>query len=258
MPDALKLTLKGQTLARSLGNIADFSFTPAVLTGLEGWWNIGLDAARSRKNWAPGKEDASAVGAPVYDATGHARFQSLASFLQTAVPETDDITVMVVARSLDTRADSNYNPAFIGNYQGPALANPAVNSGGVLLWNHNALEQVRLQAYRRAADGSTTNAGSSNNITLDLDNFSCLFGVVSGLVAGAYDMTGETNSTFTHSLPRYRAAAPLRIGSAYSGPAGHCDIAHAAVWSRALSEGERAAVYAQVQAYQAGRFGRTI
>jgi hypothetical protein len=258
MPDALKLTLKGQTLTRSLGNIADFSFTPAVLTGLEGWFNIGLDAARSRRNWAPGKPDATAFGAPIYSAAGHARFQSLASYLQTAALESDDITMMVVARSLDTRADLAHRGVFVSNYQGPAVADAEVNSEGAMLWVNGSSEAVRMQGYRRAADGSSTSNGSSNSVTVDLDSFACLFGVISGLDAEIHNMTDATSTDFTHTLPRYRAAQALRIGSAYSGAGGHSDIAHVAIWSRALTEGERTSVYEQVQEYQDSRFGVAI
>lgn len=257
MAVAAKIVLKGTTITRSLGVLADFTFVPSVLPGLQGWWNIGIDSARSRKNWAPDKPAATMLGSPVYYSGGYAQFSAQASFMQTDIIETNDYTVMVVARMPNAQAITTQRPALVGNYQGPAIADPLVTSQGVLLWKFDANERMRNQAFRRDGGGAT-NIGSSNNLNTDLDTFQCYLATVNGLVSKVVNLTTGDQSSFTHSLPRYPASTKIRFGSAYSSTSGETDMAQAAWWSRALTDEEIATAYNQMKAYQLGRFGRAI
>jgi hypothetical protein len=257
MPTALKITLGNTTISRSLGKISDYAYTPPALDNLVGWFNIGIDAKRSRKNWAPGGDDAVVVGAPTFHADGGARFTSLSAYMQTSIPETDDLTIMVVAKSSDTFADLAHRPAFVSTYTGVGASNSAVTSDGAML-SVIGVGTVRMTAYRRAVDGSATHSGSSNNITPDLANWGCYFGTINGLVSRVRDKTGGSSSSFTHSLPRFRSANTFRIGSAFNGLGGHCDILTVGLWSAPLSDATEEAAYQQAKADAAARYGIDI
>lgn len=99
---------------------------PPVKRGLEAWFNFDTDAARFYRNRAQNKPDADMIGSPVaFSAFG--RFKGLSNFLQTKVPESDEMTLIVVGRAAhpvpggSTVGDEN-TPFYVGNYRGQAIS----------------------------------------------------------------------------------------------------------------------------------------
>lgn len=239
------------TIIRVAG--ADFSanavgFLPPVASGLVGWFLLGGTIDQSVRNLAQGGANATAVGSPSVSA-GYCTFDgNTPSHLQTSIAETQDMTLIVVMRSSDTFADNTHAPAPIGTFQS---AQTPIGVG--LLFLSGTLPTIELRLVAGLDNG--TAPVTSLNVT-NPDQWKCLAAVVQ---SGAHrDVHNLTDATSTTAVSGARVGAGIsartvRIGASYGGNRGTSNIAFAAVYSRALSVGELAAIYAFAKPILAAR-----
>ena len=117
--------------ALNLGNIvlpgdnypSIHGFNIPVTSGLEGAFLFGDGTAQMGRNYAPGKANATVVGAPVAGA-GFGVF-SEAGYLNTGISETAEMTIITVCRDSSGQVDPK--PGFIGNHLD-------IPSGGVAIF----------------------------------------------------------------------------------------------------------------------------
>lgn len=233
------------TIIRVAG--ADFSanavgFLPPVANGLAGWFMLGGTIDQSVRNLAQGGANAAAVGSPGVS-SGYCSFDgNTPSYLQTSIAETQDMTYIIAMRSGDTFADGTHAPAPIGTFQS---GQTPIGLG--LLFLNGTLPTVQLRLY--AGQDAVTSGTTSLNVT-DPDTWKFFAAVVeSGAHRDIHNLTDNTGAT---AVPGARVDAGIssrivRVGSSYGGNRGISDIAFAAVYTRALSAGELAAIYAFVQ-----------
>lgn len=254
MTNCIEFNLPAATTSNTLGWVEDYAWEPAVADGLVGAFLFGADVPLATQNWGSGGA-VSIVGAPVWSAQGWARFASGVNYLQTAIAESNDMTIMVVGRSDDTLVDDDHCPWFASTYQGPSVTAPLVTSQGVSLMSL-AGNNLQMQGFRGTADGVTTNHGRSGSLGVDFAQFRCLAGVLSGLRSDAYDLTSGTTAGYLHNLPRLRTGNTFRIGSTYGGAGGRCDIAALMLWDRALTLEQLQTQRAELAEIQMRRYAR--
>ena len=105
---------------------------PPVSRGLEGWFCFDTAIERVGFNRALGKSNAKVIGAPVVFST-HARFKGGSNYLETAIAETPDLTIIVVGKASGPLGGTGTSTAvpYVGNYGGASNG----LSGGVELYH---------------------------------------------------------------------------------------------------------------------------
>lgn len=252
---------------------ADFSansvgFIAPVADGLVGWWYLGGTEAETKRDRA-GIANATLGGSPTINA-GYASFggYSAGQWLQTAVTETAAFTMLCVARSTEAAHSGTDLPMFVSNYGNdagnggtPIGASIYISAGTVpagtlrLGGGQNANGTVLGQINTTFSVAASTSwnfyagrlASTSANNTQQL-NARHLFGKTSG------------QSHTTNNYPRVvHSVNKMRIGAGFhSGFSGSCDVAFAALYSRALTDDEVETIYQAVKARMAAVNSITI
>lgn len=215
---------------------------PPVSAGLVAWFWPGTDAPTTARNWLIGGSPATIVGSPTY-APGIASLKSFTNYLQTPIPETNDMTFFVVARSLDTFATAANRPVLAGFH---TTGSPL----GALLYVFNTTPRINLSA--------AYNTGSVVQLTASVDivnftSFKYIWGRInSGAntinVVNQTDGSSPTPIVTTGTRTLIGASNTLRIGSSYDNTiTGTLDMAHCSIYNRALSDTEVATHYAFVK-----------
>ena len=233
-----------------------------VPRNLEGWFEFDTDAARIGWNRAPGKASASIIGIPAI-AASHARFKGLENFVQTAIKETAELTVLVVGKAAaaipggaSISGDAS-TPAYVSSYNGPSTnpAYPGTSTGASLY--HVATTTMtgtgaRDNSSGALATGSQILSGETPTSwglrVLRLSSSSPI--VVNNLTTSA----SATGSLSTLRVPADRA---FRIGSAYANFGAEVDISQVIIHSARLTDDETAAI-AAVMRKRAARLGIAV
>lgn len=262
--DATKITLApGVTLTRHLGYVDDLAFVPAVTDGLLAWHNLGISLAHAARNWAPGQPDAIVAGAPVVG-EGFLSMASLTSYLQSQADDTAQFTWYAVARTgavFGAGVAQATLPVMISNYQGgPGTIDSGVTSLGSILWWAFNSGNVTGQACRRDGSNAPITGTSSGMVAASVPSeWAAYLMRCTATSLEVRNLTAGISSpvqTFTQA--RFPGTLKPRIGSARNVMAGVSQIANAVMYSKAQSEPEIAAVYAQIQDYQQRRWGRAV
>jgi hypothetical protein len=191
------------------------------------------------------------IGAPGVG-SGFLSFQGGVSYLQTSIPESVEQTFIVVARTSDTLADDAHRPHFIGNYRGPAQANPALLSAGVGLQVSSATQTSIYVG--RSADGTTL---SNQNLAMTLvpTTWHMLVCRAGSNRAGVWSLTSNVRNDTTGNSPRFMNTGLHKIGSAADRYLGSSDMAVAVISSAYLTDAEVVANGKKLAGYLAARFG---
>ncbi len=247
---------------------ADFSansvgFIAPVADGLVGWWYLGGTEAETKRDRA-GIANATLGGSPTIN-DGYVSFRGLddGDYLQTSVMETDEITIMCVAKSSDTFADGNHKPMFISNYGTDS------GSGGALIGASIYVDGGTAPAGTVRLGGGQNNSGSYTAYVST--NFSttnvAVWNFYSGTMTAAggtgsriltNSTTDQTNNTSPAYPRRSNTVRAFRIGAAYASFNGTCDVAFAAIYNRVLTPAEVETVYQAVKTRLAAKHSITI
>jgi hypothetical protein len=210
---------------------------PKNRAGLVGCFVLGDSISDGVKNWAGGP-DATVVGAPTAS-TGYLRL-SQAAYMQTSVPETQDMTIITVSRYPNTWSGA---ALVCSNYDSPI--------DGVASY-YSAANLFRFGAR------STTGFNTVSSGAYDISKWKFFAGRCSGASSVAatlrrYD-PGPNNDNNTIASPRQQNGKSLRIGAGYQSlSSAQIDVSLVLVYSRALSDDECDAVRTDVSPLLAAR-----
>lgn len=235
------------------GESANAVYNPPVYNGLVAWQFFNDSLSKVKHNFAMGKTEHNAVGTITVNSTS-ANFKGSANYLQTDISESVEFTYFFVGRTTDTNAGSSNNPCFIGTFQS-VPADPAVGSS--LIFSMSIYSSLAGRLTAAACRGTSFANQGSNPVSitgLTLANWGLYCMRVSNTKTELFAVTaGLSGATADGVNPRLLSAGKLRLGSAYSGFGGQCDIAAMALYNRYLTTDEMALVNARLRAYMAGR-----
>lgn len=233
------------------------NFMPPVVDGLEYWGWFGGNAAKSRKNHAPGKADGifGGTGTPVFH-DGYMSVDGDTSWLDSLVAETASITILFAGRAtgaLTTSADNQAESAyFVSNRADKSAVDPARNSNGISIYS---LRSDQIQVHAQAWNGSALVSG---NTSYALNPMAWSFFDLALAATGPLshnrvvrDKTQNFEATATSPTAREPNIRPLRFGDSASLQSGTLDLAFGALYSRALTAEEKDACYAVVKRVKA-------
>ncbi|AJQ47965.1 MULTISPECIES: hypothetical protein [Pseudomonas] len=226
-------------------------YSAPVRRGLEAIHFLNTTPAKAAKNYAPGKdkEQGKIVGAPVAS-SGFLSCKGTVDCIETAVAETENMTIFVAARTAVDGSVAADRPMFFGNYQG-------FNIDGGVAWG--------VSLYLSGLNRITGTAGFGVDAA---DNTNIVSGVTRtvaskwGLYMLQVSAAGTTIRDFTTGLsqtiapagrPRRLALGKVRIGSGQTGLLGACDVAIFQAHNVVLTEAEIQATVADHRAYLARR-----
>lgn len=129
---------------------------------LEGFFVMGGTIEDCCHNLIRGKADAVAVGSPTVGDRYLETTGGQAHFLQTAIPHSQDVTMIAVARAL-----SDANSMIIGNYQSVSQVEPTARTFGTAL-SLPGLTAANNKVAARFGHGWTSGAAGSHN-TANID-----------------------------------------------------------------------------------------
>ncbi|MCS4063730.1 MULTISPECIES: hypothetical protein [Pseudomonadaceae] len=140
------------TNALNLGNVtlpgsnylSIYGFNVPVKSGLEGLFLFGDGSAHVARNYAPGKANATVVGAP-QSFNGYTTFSD-SGYLETGIAETAEMTIITICR--DSTGIADPRPGFVGNYFDLA-------TGGVAIFPQSET-QFRAQTVKNKANDYST------------------------------------------------------------------------------------------------------
>jgi hypothetical protein len=234
------------------------NYVPPVAAGLEYLNFFGGEANLSR-NLAPGKPAGQVVGLPAFTENSMTATQ-MSKYIQTAVPHTDEMTIMVVAKGpaddVDSHLVSNYwspRAGGVGSSAGVSVmtrqTSPVVDGmkREVLAWSH--WDGVSSASTLYQATLPNHPVGELKTLAATISKVSRV-GQITNKTTGLTAQIGPIPAGRTTDL-----GAPLRIGSAYLSVAGSLpsEIFFVAIWSRVLTEVEIDVMYEAVKGYYANR-----
>ncbi|MNJ41133.1 hypothetical protein D3C77_360460 [compost metagenome] len=224
----------------NLGSIWYVKVEPPVTRNLEGWFTLDSDPSRFWFNRAPDKPDAVVVGSPTAFA-GYGRFKGNTNYLQTHIPDSDEVTIIAVSRAAVVPTGSADGVFIVGAHAG-SIKTPGYTgeaSGANLYLDHQTASKA--SASRDDGLGAVTPANivaygtppgnwalksiraKSGSPTIMVDHTAGL--VTIGVISN--------NRVLTNNL--------YRIGSATRGFPGEADISFVAIHSGYLTDAEIAA-----------------
>lgn len=244
------------------GGSADFSDNSTglilpVATGCLGWFYLGGTQAATQQDRA-GIANATLVGSPTIG-DGFVSFGGFDSskWLQTAIAETSEFTVLCVARSDDTFAGASTKPMFFSNYGADA------GNGGALIGASIYVDGGTAPAGLVRLGGGQNNNGtkqghiSTSFTTTDVSEFNFYAGRMAQTdsnIAASNNARNLFNKTTaqTNSLNCYprvpHSANLMRVGAAFNSSFnGNCDVSFAAAYSRVLTDDEIETIYQSVK-----------
>jgi hypothetical protein len=240
-------------------------FIPAVSDGLVGMWHLGGTVAQTQRNLKVGGTAATLVGSPTINA-GSVDFGGYATgqWLELPYYETDDITLLVVAKSSDTFVNGDQKPMFISSFGTDS------GSGGALIGASIYVDGGTAPAGTVRLGGGQNNAGtytayvSTTFSTTDVSVFNFFAGSMAA--AGGtgsrvlYNKTTAQSNNTSPSYPRRsNTVRPIRVGASHSSSfSGTCAVSYVAVFNRVLTAAEITSLYTAEQSRQSTLYGVTI
>lgn len=210
---------------------------PPVSRNLRGWFTFDTDAGSFGRNRARGQPNAQIVGSPIAYAT-HGRFKGLQNYLQTQIADSDEITIMVVARAVVAPTGVADGALLAGGYIGisqtPGITGAA--AGGNLFFNNAST--LSGSASRNGGSGTTT-AGSVAVLGTPPGSWALrAMRTKTGDVTKVFDLTAGVNNVGTSVLQRALSNTKMRIGSSTADFTGESDISVVGIWATYLSDVE--------------------
>lgn len=199
-------------------------FNIPVTSGLEGAFLFGDGVAQMGRNYAPGKPDATVVGAPVSGA-GFGVFNEF-GYLNTGISETAEMTIITVCRDSSGLVDPK--PGFIGNHLDVPLGGVAIFTATETLFRgqnvkNNLSDYCSVSANGTVATFTPLAFRVKNNATSLLTN------LTSGAAAGSASSGARTVDS----------ANKILVGRIPSeGFKGLNDQVAALIYSRAITDAE--------------------
>lgn len=249
MANGLKITVPG-------ADVEAYSpaFSADAPSGLIGLFFLNGSLEKACRNLADPSKPGVVVGEPVV-ASGFMQFKSGSNFLNTALFETNDMTIMSACRSLDTLADDAHRPMYVSNFRPISVSGKT--SYGVSLYasGTNIISQSRS---RENGSGGTTST-PANIASNDNAAWALYCGRVRTDRVELNNLTTNVSAQSAVSQPRWISPEPMRIGSSYA-PAytGTSEIAVVGIWNRWLENDEVYAMEDQLRAYLARRFSIAV
>ena len=224
------------------------------ITGATGICIPNLSLAKMKRNLIGSRTPFTLVGSPTPNA-GYGALSAGLNYIDTGLPDTAAITLLVVAKTPETGIGAPLRPSFLGNQNGGqvSLDDPARNSTGIQLYALSDT-QITWAACRTTGPGTGSTAVTSQNHTITVANvtsyaFYCCR--ADDTRQNIHDLTRSVSNTNTvaASRPRLRSSGTLRVGSAGSGSSntGAAHVAYSAILPRWISDDEMATAYAQVK-----------
>lgn len=253
----------------TIGGSADFSansagFIAPVSSGLVGWFYLGGTVAETQQDRAA-IANATLAGSPTLH-DGYVSFSGYSSgqWLQTAIAETDEITLLTVAKSSDTFVDGTHKPMFLSNFGTDSGSGGALIGASLYIDGGTAPAGTLRLGGGQDTSGTYTAYVSTTFSTTDVSVWNFYAGKM--LAAGGTGSRSLINSTTDQSnsasptVPRRSNTVRLfRVGAGFSSSfSGSCDVAFAAVYSRALTDTEIETIYQAVKTRLAGKHSITI
>lgn len=232
-----------------------------VTRGLEGWFCFDTDISRIGFNRAPGKPDASIVGQPVVK-TGHVEFKSLSNYLNTSIPESADMTVLLVGKSISIPNASpatsfETTPMFFGTYVGPSALPGYSQSNGMSLYS-NRPGVLYAGAARDDGTGANQQAVIAASMAEEPNSWALhAMRIGNSIPTDLFNLTTNQKSTRVNANIRVPSTNNLRIGGAYYQFAGEVAISQVVVFSVALTNDEINKIAALMRT-RAARLGITV
>ncbi|MDD2005607.1 hypothetical protein [Pseudomonas putida] len=236
----MKLTAKG-TLAPW-----NHKLIPPVTRGLQAWFTFDTDAARFGFNRAMDKPDAEVIGTPTAFAT-HGRFKGLVNFLKTQIPDSAEMTILVVGKAVNAPPVAGGggpdSPFYAGGFSGNSVDPTAPGAGyGVSLF-HGAPTSVTGNAGRLNTAGTGPTSGSAILEGEVATSWGLRAVRCSANLTQTFNLTRNVVLSGTVTTRRVLSDSVIRIGGAASVFGGEVDISAVAIYSVALSDAEMALVY---------------
>jgi hypothetical protein len=235
----IKITAKG-TLAPW-----NMKLVPPVTRGLQGWFTLDTDAARFGFNRVMDKPDAEIVGAPTAFAT-HGRFKGQVNFLKTQIPDSIEMTILVVGKAVNAppaaAGGGPDSPYYAGSFYGNSVDPQIAGTGyGVSLY-HQAPDTITGTAGRVNSTGLAPTSGAAS-VPADVPTSWGLRAVrVDAAKTQAFNLTRNASFTSGTTTRRILSDSVVRIGGASSTFGGEVDISAVAIYSVALTDAEMALV----------------
>lgn len=185
-------------------------YAAPVRRGLEGIFFLNTSLEKSARNYAPGKTQASIVGAPVPSAN-FLSGKSSSNYIQTDINETAEMTLFSIARALNIPATTPMAPAdapmLITNYTN-------ISPSGIFQWFSSPTIIQAGAAYGADAGGASNPSAS---VTTDPTRW-CLYSTVvkaTSIVTTNHTTGATVTRTITNEGTRQLSTRKFRIGSSY-------------------------------------------
>lgn len=218
---------------------------PPVTRGLEAWFTFDTDASRFTLNRAIGKANASMAGNPQAFAT-HGRFKGNTDFLATQVKDSDQITLLAVARAVVTPTGDDDGVCVVGTYAGfSAVPELPGYAGGTSLLLRQPLGVAAGSPRSSGGVPSTAEVVGPNSGGAPTTWRLLAMRTKSGDVTKVFDLTNNLSASGSNTSQRPFINGVFRIGSPVSASTkftGSSDISAVAIYSTYLTDAEINAV----------------
>lgn len=220
-------------------------YAPRIADGLVICSIFGDTMADSVRNFAPGAAPLEVVGSPTIEAN-YARCVGTTNFFETGVADSEEATVIAVARQITDGSTNALSPIVIGNY------NSAAGLKGQSLYFNDSGGSNAVKFISHVTTGGVE-TGIASAVLADVSSFRLVGGYFGGGLNGVFDATGGGPDDQDATADSRDLGATMRIGSGYTTFLGTCDVAMVWKFSRRLTATERAIVVSDTRALMAAR-----
>lgn len=220
-------------------------YAAPVRRGLEAIHFLNTNLVKAARNYAPGKEQGRVIGAPVPQ-TAYLSCKGTVNCIESAMSETEAMTVFVVARTATDGSIVAERPMFMGNYQGLNVDGGAAWGSSIYL---SDLNRITATAGFGADAASNVNSRAGVTKTAVANQWALYMLQVSSAGVTIRDFTSNLTQNTGASIPRRLATGKIRIGSGQSNLLGSCDVALFQGHSLLLTEAEIQTTVADLRAY---------
>lgn len=218
---------------------------PPVTRGLEGWFTFDTDASRFSRNRAINKPDAEVIGAPVAFST-HGRFKGLLNFLKTQIPDSVEMTILVVGKAVATPPNAPGGgpdtPYYAGGFVGQSVDLTAPGLGYGISLFHGTPDSLTGNGGRLNTAGTGPTSASATLTGEVPTNWGLRSVRASNTLTETFNLTRNVKLAGSVTTRRVLSDSVIRIGGASQTFGGEVDISAVAIYSAALTDAEMALV----------------
>lgn len=226
---------------------------PPVAAGLIGWWDFWGDSDISRKNLAWGKGQTLVETGEVVFSDTHASFHSNVDYFTSDVPETTDLTWIVIWKPVGTSFSAGDDqPMVMDTFGSDLIATEIAGNRGARMWASNAAGAAPDARCRFNVDFNSSGSVATVGAQLDIVNWVGNFKFTMGRYSTAdqevvlRNYTDEQEHVQAAVLPRLRNThRMIRLGSKWGGSTnGLGDVMTAVAYNRDVSDAQMETLYA--------------